>query len=171
MTPCDTLTPENVYIGMGSNLDNPLNRIVRAYQTIAAHEQLSLKACSHWYTSEALGPSGQPDYVNGAVLVQTKLNPELVLDLLQAIEAEHGRQRSVRWGARTLDLDILLYGSKHVLTERLTIPHCQLRVRNFVLQPLMDIDKHLLLPDGTAIATLLTKVGTHGLQKLDMLDK
>ena len=108
--------------------------------------------------SKALGgPANQPDYVNAVALLETELLPYALLDALQALEARQGRQRTVRWGARTLDLDILLYGNLVSADPRLTLPHPRLRERPFVIYPLYALAPNLILPDGTAVRDLLTE--------------
>lgn len=154
------------YIGMGSNLDSPMQQLASACEALANTDNLSLEAVSPWYQSKAVGPE-QPDYVNGAAKLRTNLSPEGLLDTLQAIELKHGRERKIHWGPRTLDLDILLFGRKVINTQRLTIPHAYLSERNFVVYPLMDIAGDLTLPNGTRLSDLATTLGPQGLQKLD----
>ena len=136
------------YIGLGSNLDNPLGQVQQAVEEIAQLPETRLLASSRWYRSDAIGPAGQPDYINGAVQIETALTPETLLQQLQNIENAHGRKRTVRWGARTLDLDILLFGDREIDTKTLTIPHRELAHRNFVLYPLADLNPALTLPNG-----------------------
>ena len=108
------------------------------------------------YRSAAVGPGGQADYLNAVLQLDTRLRPAELLAGLQAIEQAQGRVRTIRWGARTLDLDILLYGDRQIATDSLTIPHPELHRRNFVLYPLAEITgPHLVLPDGTELATLI----------------
>ncbi len=154
------------YIGLGSNLENPLEQVRLAVQTIQQHPELSLLQQSSWYRSVAIGPAGQPDYINGAIAIETGLNPLALLDILQSIENEHGRVRALRWGARTLDLDILLFNDEVILSDRLTIPHAEIENRNFVLQPLLDLDSNLQLPNGEKVCELLAKLGVDGLEKI-----
>jgi len=151
------------YIGIGSNLEQPLAQVKSACKVLAAHPHITLVDTSPWYQSKAVGPGSQPDYVNGAGLLNTALAPEELLDALQAIELAHGRERSVRWGARTLDLDILLIETLTQQTPRLTVPHPRMTERNFVLQPLLDLNPTLQLPDGRHIDHLLNIIGTQDL--------
>lgn len=122
--------------------------------------------CSPLYRSVAVGPP-QPDYLNAVAELDTTLEAELLLNLLQDIEKAHGRVRTLRWGARTLDLDLLLFGDLEIATDRLTVPHPAIKERNFVLQPLYDLQPELLFPDGTSVRECLQATGDAGLKKLD----
>jgi len=108
--------------------------------------------------------------MNGAALLETKVQAEEMLDILQHIEHQHHRKRQVRWGPRTLDLDILLYDDHTIRSARLIVPHPQMTVRNFVLKPLLDITPELLLPDGRKIADILHIIGMEGLAQAHTLD-
>ncbi len=151
------------FIGLGSNLDAPLEQVTRAVKEIAQLDETEVLAQSHWYRSKPVGPEDQPDYINGAVLVSTALEAHQLLDGLQNIENEHQRVRKIHWGPRTLDLDILLFGQQTIATERLTVPHAYLRERNFVLYPLADICRHLVLPSGEELESLLAHCSSDGL--------
>ena len=152
------------YIALGSNLENPGLQLQRAVDEIDSTAGITLTGCSRLYISEPVGPEGQPDYCNAVVRVDTSLEPIALLDAMQAIENNHGRVRTVHWGPRTLDLDILLYGNQIIESERLTVPHYQMHVRNFVLCPLSDIAPELVLPTGLSISKLLNELGSDGLQ-------
>lgn len=151
------------YVALGSNLENPGLQLQRAVDEIASTHGIELAGCSQLYLSDPVGPEGQPDYCNAVVQIETILEPIALLDAMQAIENLHGRVRSVRWGPRTLDLDILLYGNEIIETERLTVPHYQMHVRNFVLCPLVDIEPELVLPSGDILKDLVEKNGHEGL--------
>jgi 2-amino-4-hydroxy-6-hydroxymethyldihydropteridine diphosphokinase len=155
-----------VYIALGSNLDNPRGQVESGLQALTQLPSTRLRARSGWYQSKAVGPGHQPDYVNGVVLLETRLEPESLILHLQRIEAAQGRERRVRWAARTLDLDILLYGERVVATDQLQIPHPRLGERNFVLYPLADICPDLILPNGTSLASLLQRCPADGLRKI-----
>jgi len=156
------------YIGLGANLDEPVTQLQQAVQALKQLPQSTLVAVSGFYGSKPMGPQDQPDYVNAVAAIDTMLSAEQLLDALQQIEQQQGRKRKAeRWGPRTLDLDILLYGNQVIATERLTVPHYGLRVREFVLYPLHDIAPQLSLPDGTVLSSLLAQVPLNGLQKLD----
>jgi 2-amino-4-hydroxy-6-hydroxymethyldihydropteridine diphosphokinase len=152
-----------VYIGIGSNLGDPLTQVTKALEEMAALPQTKLQAQSKLYRSLAVGPGDQPDYINAVALLETDLAPLALLDALQAIEQSHHRVRLEHWGPRTLDLDILLFDQQEILEERLTVPHPYLSQRNFVLYPLADIDPNLILPNGSDLAALLAKCPQDGL--------
>jgi len=154
------------YIGLGSNLQNPAAQLARAVAALAGLPKTSLRAQSPFYASRPVGPQDQPDFVNGAVELSTSLGPHQLLDQLQAIEQAHGRERLQHWGPRTLDLDLLLYGSQQLADERLTIPHAELPNRDFVLQPLLDLNPDLCLPDGRRLDQLRSRCPDNRLRKL-----
>lgn len=161
------------YIGLGSNLDDPPAQLRRACETIAALPETSLTAKSPFYRSRALVLPGdrahaeQPDYVNAVVRVATCLSPLALLEALQAIESAQGRERrGPRWGPRTIDLDILLYGQEVLETPQLSVPHPGLAAREFVLYPLYDIEPRLVLPDGRRLKDVLDDCPLRGLQRL-----
>ncbi|WP_339898518.1 2-amino-4-hydroxy-6-hydroxymethyldihydropteridine diphosphokinase [uncultured Gilvimarinus sp.] len=154
------------YIGLGSNLDEPLEQVTRALQELAALENTELVRASSLYRSRPVGPGEQPDYINAVAQLATRLAPEPLLDALQSLEQAHQRERLERWGPRTLDLDILLYDNVRLNTQRLRVPHPYLPERNFVLLPLLEIAPELSLPDGTSIASLAQRCGNEGLIKL-----
>lgn len=111
-----------------------------------------------------MGPQDQPDYINAVAKIHTELSPLALLDCTQAIEQNQGRERKEeRWGPRSLDLDIVLYGNEVIDSERLTIPHYGMKVREFVLYPLFEIAPQLQLPDGTELLALLQQVSRNGL--------
>lgn len=155
------------YIGLGANLTNPVQQLELAIAALRQVPHSRLVAVSSLYGSKPMGPQDQPDYVNAVAALDTSLLPEQLLDALQNIEQSQGRQRKAeRWGPRTLDLDILLYGGQIIHTERLTVPHYGLKQREFVLYPLAEIATELQLPDGTVLSSLLEQVPLNGLQKL-----
>jgi 2-amino-4-hydroxy-6-hydroxymethyldihydropteridine diphosphokinase len=146
------------FIGLGSNLQEPIRQLRSAVIAIREIRDSQLAGISCAYRSAALGPGDQPDYLNAVLQLDTKLAPESLLRELQGIEDSQGRIRIERWGARTLDLDILLYGEMEIATPTLTIPHPALPLRNFVLYPLADISgPNLVLPDGSDLGTLLAR--------------
>ena len=154
------------YIALGSNLENPQSQLQSAVDEIHRLPSITLAGCSRLYQSDPVGPPGQPDYCNAVIGVDTDLSPIELLDALQDIENDHGRVRSLRWGPRTLDLDILLYGNEVIESERLTIPHYQMHLRSFVLLPLMDIAPTLLLPDGRSLKLLANNIDQDGLRAI-----
>lgn len=156
------------YIGLGSNLEDPLAQVTRALAELAEIPQTLLLTQSAVYSSHAVGPE-QPDYINAVALLDTQLAPLALLDALQAIEQAHQRVRIQHWGPRTLDLDLLLYGDQIIDEERLKVPHPYLTQRNFVLYPLADITPNLHLPDGAPLADLLSSCPADGLLRLPSL--
>lgn len=155
------------YIGLGSNLDDPLAQVQSAIMELENIPQTNVQATSALYRSKAIGPGEQPDYINAAALLNTELTPIELLDALQALEQAHRRVRREHWGPRTLDLDILLLDQLTIDSERLKVPHPYLTQRNFVLYPLADITPALILPDGTALNELLTQCPQNGLERLE----
>lgn len=156
--------PVSAAIGLGGNLGDAPATLLRAIAALERHPDIRLLAISSLYRSLAIGPEGQPDYANAVVTVSTILSAESLLDALQAVENDEGRLRLVRWGARTLDLDLLLYGQVDMSTPRLTIPHPEMTHRNFVLTPLAEIAANWSLPDGRSIAELAASLPGSGLQ-------
>ena len=154
------------YVGLGSNLQDPAAQLARAVAELASLLDTTLMAQSPFYASRPVGPQDQPDFVNGAVELRTALPPHQLLDHLQTIEQAHGRERLRHWGPRTLDLDLLLYGDQQLADERLTIPHAELANRDFVLQPLLDLNPELSLPDGRRVDQLRSECPDNQLRKL-----
>jgi 2-amino-4-hydroxy-6-hydroxymethyldihydropteridine diphosphokinase len=163
----EQVTEHNVYVGLGANLANPLTQLQSAIAALRQLPHSRLLAVSGFYGSKPMGPQDQPDYINAVAKLATMLSPIELLDALQQIEQQHGRQRKAqRWGARTLDLDILLYANHTINSERLTVPHYGLTQREFVLYPLAEIAPQLQLPCGTPLQVLLSQVPLNGLEKL-----
>lgn len=154
------------YIALGSNLGDPFaqaNQAIRALQQLPQSKVIDV---SPFYRSKPLGPQDQNDYLNAVIKMHTTLSPIALLDQLQAIEQSQGRVRKEnRWGARTLDLDILLYDDLVIDSERLTIPHYHMKLREFVLYPLFDIEPQLILPDNEKLLDLVSKCAKNGLKK------
>ncbi|MGI9292852.1 MAG: 2-amino-4-hydroxy-6-hydroxymethyldihydropteridine diphosphokinase [Pseudomonadales bacterium] len=154
------------YVGLGSNLNKPLKRVRQALEAFNNLEDCAVERCSPLYWSIAVGPGDQPDYLNGVVHLQTRLSPIALLSASRNIENAQGRTREVRWGARTLDLDLLLYDDIVMNSKDLTIPHPHLHERNFVVYPLYDIAPALRLPDGRALSELVAHLPNTGLRPL-----
>ncbi len=151
------------YIALGSNLDDPAAQIQRALESLSCLPDTQLTACAPWYCSVAVGPGTQPDYINTVACLCTQLTPLDLLHALQSVESAQGRLRTEHWGARTLDLDILLYDNLILNTEELTLPHPRLTERNFVLLPLLDLAPELNLPDGSGLKQWLANCGSAGI--------
>lgn len=142
------LEKRRVYIAIGSNLASPLEQVNAAIQAIGEIPDSRIVAVSSFYRTPPLGPQDQPDYLNAAVALETTLAPEALLDHTQRIELQQGRVRKAeRWGPRTLDLDIMLFGDEVINTERLTVPHYDMKNRGFMLWPLFEIAPDLHFPD------------------------
>ncbi|MBD1555555.1 2-amino-4-hydroxy-6-hydroxymethyldihydropteridine diphosphokinase [Vibrio sp. S9_S30] len=153
-----------VYIAVGSNLSDPVTQAKQGIEALKNIPNSELVSTSSLYSSTPMGPKNQPDYINAVVEINTSLTPIELLDCTQKIELEQGRVRKdERWGPRTLDLDIILFGNEVIDSERLTIPHYGMKVREFVLYPLAEIAPSLTLPDGTQLQTLLKQVDRNGL--------
>lgn len=159
---------ERVYIGLGSNLAEPQQQLRGALQALAELPHSRLAAVSSLYGSDPLGPADQPRYVNAVAALDTSLAPLALLDALQRIELAQGRERKAeRWGPRTLDLDILLFGERLIDEPRLTVPHYHMQARAFVLYPLAEIaPAELVLPDGRTLVDLLAACPFSGLERL-----
>ena len=144
------------YIAIGSNLASPLEQVNAAVQALGEIPQSRIVAVSSFYRTPPLGPQDQPDYLNAAVVLETALDAETLLDNTQRIELQQGRVRKAeRWGPRTLDLDIMLFGLKVINTERLTVPHYDMKNRAFMLWPLSEVAPDLTFPDGTSLNAVL----------------
>ncbi len=162
------MTESLVYVGLGSNLSNPLEQIATAIETIKASDLFQNIRTSSLYRSTPMAGMKQPDYINAVVSFTTILTPHELLDTLQQIENQQGRVRTdVRWSPRTLDLDILLIDQLQINDERLTIPHPGIHDRNFVILPLSELDPDLSLPDNTHLSYLLAQSTTEGIEKIE----
>ena len=149
-----------VYIGLGSNLCEPLKQITDALQSLSQLDSIRDIHVSPLYASKPVGPQDQPDYVNAVALFHTQLTPIEVLDTLQSIEQQHNRVRDRHWGPRTLDLDVLLFNNEVIDHPRLTVPHPQMLLRGFVIKPLADITPTMRLPNGKTVTAHLTQLDT-----------
>ncbi len=130
---------ESAFLALGANLGDPQRSVESAIQALAEHSDLTLRARSSLYRTPPLGPPGQPDYINAVVCVRTNLAPLALLQQTQAIEQAHGRERGLRWGPRTLDIDLLLLDDQQLALPLLSIPHPEMFKRAFVLGPLSEI--------------------------------
>lgn len=152
------MSPTLCYIAIGSNLASPLEQVKAALDAIGEIPQSRVVAVSSFYRTPPLGPQDQPDYLNAAVALETTLEAETLLDHTQRIELQQGRVRKAeRWGPRTLDLDIMLFGDQVIHTPRLTVPHYDMKNRGFMLWPLFEIAPAIAFPDGTTLSTALTE--------------
>lgn len=158
-------------VALGSNLGDPVEQVIAGFEALSALPETRLTARSTLYGSRPMGPADQPDYVNAVGRLDTTLGAHELLDALQAIENRAGRERSgPRWGPRTLDLDLLLYGDWQCEDERLTLPHPGIARRPFVLVPLAEIDAALEIPGlGATAGELARRVDRTGLWPLEPL--
>ncbi|KOC88452.1 2-amino-4-hydroxy-6-hydroxymethyldihydropteridine diphosphokinase [Winslowiella iniecta] len=155
-----------VYIALGSNLADPLHQVQNALDALAAIPDSQLIAISSLYRTPPYGPADQPDYLNAVIALETTLPPETLLDHTQRIEREQGRVRKAeRWGPRTLDLDILLFGELTINSERLIVPHYDMKNRAFMLLPLAEIAAGLHFPDGESVAERLSQLDSRDIQR------
>ena len=160
---------ERIYIGMGSNLAAPEQQLRNAIEALAQLPGTTVAGVSAFYQSDSLLP-GQPRYTNAVAALDSCLAPLELLDALQAIENDQGRERLERWGPRTLDLDILLFGDRLIDELRLQVPHYQMHLRAFVLYPLAELAPATLrLPDGRRLSDLLAACPFVGLERMPAL--
>lgn len=166
-------TAVRAFVGIGSNLEHPLRQVERAFDALAALRATRCVARSSLYRSPALGAAPQPDYINAVALLETRLPALELLDELLAIEARQGRVRRAgeRWGPRTLDLDLLLYGEHRYSEPRLTVPHPEMVRRDFVLYPMSEIDPGLVIPGIGDLRDCLRRCPRRGLQRVENRDE
>ena len=162
------------FVGLGSNLGNdrngifesPKQQLLNAIQSIDNQTTINLLRTSPFYQTQAIGPGDQPDYINAAIKIETSLSAHQLLLALQSIENQQGRVRKERWGARTLDLDILVFDQLIENSEQLILPHPRAHERAFVLAPLNDLDPNLVIPTRGNISSLLANCSMQGIVKL-----
>jgi len=163
------------FVGLGSNLGNerngifesPKQQLLNAIQSIDNQTTINLLRTSPFYQTQAIGPGDQPDYINAAIKIETSLSAHQLLLALQNIENQQGRVRKERWGARTLDLDILVFDQLIENSEQLILPHPRAHERAFVLAPLNDLDPNLVIPKRGNISSLLANCSMQGIVKLN----
>lgn len=150
------------YIALGSNLNDPVKQVQNALQRISNIPKTQVVAASRLHETVPLGPQDQPNYINQVIAVETELTAHALLHELLSIEMSMGRVRGVRWGARIIDCDILLYGNEMIATNALTVPHPEMTKRAFVLLPLWEIAPNLVLPTGEMVQSLVNMLSmTH----------
>jgi 2-amino-4-hydroxy-6-hydroxymethyldihydropteridine diphosphokinase len=162
-----TRSAVRAYVGLGSNLDDPLQQVHRGLAALARLPESRLIARSRLFRSEPIGPPDQPRYINAAALLHTALPADELLSALHDIELRQGRQRVVPWGPRTLDLDLLLYGSQLRRGVAPLVPHPRLHERAFVLMPLLDLDPELEIPGLGRADALLARLDSAGVTPVD----
>lgn len=152
-----------ILLAFGANLGDRGETIEAAQREIATAAGITAFRASPLRETIALtlnGPDPEaPRYLNGVALAETTLRPAELLDLMQAVETTHGRVRDVRWGDRTLDIDLILYGGRVIADERLTVPHPRAHERDFVLSPWLDLDPDAVLMGHGRVDALLARIG------------
>lgn len=144
------------YLGLGSNLNSPERQLRQAINALRQLPDTQLYKIANFYLSKAWGRKAQPHFCNTVVAIKTTMTPQRLLKHCQNIEYQQGRIRKVRWGARTLDIDILLYGSLELNNQTLQIPHPRLHERDFVFIPLLEIAPQPIMINGIALQTLVS---------------
>jgi len=158
----------DAYIGLGSNLADPQAQVRTALTELDEISNTKLVKASSLYVSKPMGPSDQPDYINAVAKISTQLSPVELLSALQDIEQDHQRKRKQeRWGPRTLDLDIIMYGEQQIDTKKLQIPHYGVAVREFVLVPLQELQADLHIPGKGAVADLIDQLPSYKLERIE----
>ncbi|MBS3786223.1 MAG: 2-amino-4-hydroxy-6-hydroxymethyldihydropteridine diphosphokinase [Gammaproteobacteria bacterium] len=157
-----------VYIGIGSNLAEPVQQVKAGFNALAGLPQTTLLQTSRLYGNPPMGPVPQPDYVNAVAAIDTGYAPDVLLQALKAIENQAGRDlNGQRWGPRPLDLDILLYGDSQYRSDTLSIPHPGMPERAFVLYPLAEIAPELMIPGMGLLSDLIKKVDGSGMVPIE----
>jgi 2-amino-4-hydroxy-6-hydroxymethyldihydropteridine diphosphokinase len=147
------------YVGIGSNLQEPRQQVMRAFEALARIPDSRLIKTSRLYRSPPMDGSDQPDYINAVAALLTRLDALTLLHQLQAIEKNQGRARQAkRWGPRSLDLDLLVFGEQEICNDELIVPHPGMAKRSFVLLPLADIAPHLQVPGLALVRALADKL-------------
>ena len=155
------------YVGLGSNLDSPRERVLEAIERMRALAATRLELRSHLYLTRPLGPQDQPDFVNAAVGLLTQLTARDLLAGLLGIERSMGRNRQERWGPRVIDLDLLWLVDAVIDEPGLTVPHPGVSTRNFVLYPLADIAPMIKIPGFGPVLDLKRDAGGDGISVLE----
>ena len=154
-------------VGLGANIDSPLEQISSAVTALGAHDAINLVGVSPIYRSAPMGPSDQPDFYNACAHLETSLTAPALLAVLQAFEKAQGRIRHRHWGERCIDLDLLLYAAEVIASDTLTVPHPGLKARDFVLRPLIDLlGPDYRLPSGETLSQCLRAAPDHRLQPI-----
>lgn len=164
----EIIVTTRAYIGLGSNLNNPIKQIKQALSALKTIQKTKFITNSSLYQSAPMGPKDQPNYINAVAILDTTLNADTLLTHLQSIENQQGRvHHGAHWGARTLDLDLLIYGEVQQKKTKLTLPHPGLHLRNFVLIPLNDIAPDLEIPGLGNLQKLINNISMDDLHVLE----
>lgn len=157
-----------VYVGLGSNLDNPIGQLRTAKSALSMLPRTRLERCSSFYRTVPVGYAEQSDFLNAVCRLSTELDPAMLVEHLLAIEVQHGRvERKQKWGPRILDLDLLLYDQSVMSTPGVTVPHPRLHERAFVLYPLSELDRDLIVPGRGKVTELLVSCREQKIEKID----
>lgn len=157
-----------VYVGLGSNLDDPIAQLRTAKSALSMLPRTRLERCSSFYRTAPVGYTEQPDFFNAVCRLSTELDAATLVEHLLAIEVRHGRvRRKQKWGPRTLDLDLLLYDQFVMSTPGVTVPHPRLHERAFVLYPLSELDQDLIVPGRGEVTELLAACREQPIEKID----
>lgn len=154
------------YLSLGSNLSNPILQLDNALESIGSNSNISMIDVSSYYKTAPVGGVEQDDFINAVCKIDTLLTPIDLLRVCHEIEQKQRRVREQRWGPRTIDIDILLYGDKIISTEELIVPHIEMSARGFVLIPLSEIDENMEIPGHGLLSDLLVLVGESGVVKI-----
>ena len=155
------------YVALGANLADPVAQVRAAGVALADLPGSRLLRLSSLYRTAPVGIRGQPDFVNAVAALETRLDPEPLLDALFAVERRFGRHREFRHAPRTLDLDLLLYDQRVVDSERLSLPHPRMHLRAFVIAPLLEIAPLCRIPGRGAAAAWLPAVSRQAIERLE----
>lgn len=158
------MTTRRAALGLGSNLGDRLGHLQGALDALAAEPGLAVVAVSEVVETDPVGGPEQPDFLNAVVVVDTSLSPEELLGLAQRVERSAGRTRDVRWGARTLDVDLLAVGDLVRAGERLQLPHPRAHTRAFVLTPWAQVDPDFVVPGRGRVRALSEALGGAGVR-------
>ncbi len=157
-----------VYVGLGSNLDNPMAQLRTAKSALSMLPRTRLERCSSFYRTAPVGYTEQSDFLNAVCCLSTELDAATLVEHLLAIEVQHGRvERKQKWGPRILDLDLLLYDQSVMSTPGLTVPHPRLHERAFVLYPLSELDRDLIVPGRGKVTEFLASCREQRIEKID----
>ncbi|VFP80373.1 2-amino-4-hydroxy-6-hydroxymethyldihydropteridine diphosphokinase [Candidatus Erwinia haradaeae] len=155
------------YLSLGSNLDSPPRQINNALKRVASIQKSYIVSTSLFYETPSYGPINQPNFFNVAVSLDTHLDPEALLSNIQDIEKKQGRIRSVeKWGARIIDIDIMLFDNITLKTPQLTIPHYDMHNRAFMIIPLLEIAPKICLPNGQKLSSILNNLDYNAIKDI-----
>ncbi|NIL93396.1 MAG: 2-amino-4-hydroxy-6-hydroxymethyldihydropteridine diphosphokinase [Woeseiaceae bacterium] len=163
----DATEPTSVFVGIGSNMENPRVQVQRAVRALGGIRETQVSAVSSLYLSAPFGPVEQPDFVNAVARLTSFLDPRQIFGHLQAIEKSLGRVRNERWGPRVIDLDLLVHGMTVMHEDDLTVPHPGIAERNFVLLPLQELAPDLEIPGLGRVADLAVDENEPRISRLD----